>query len=111
MSPTILIEREGHLAHLVLNRPEVLNAIDNTLGAELGAACDTLAADESVWLIILRGAGDRAFCAGADLKARLNFTPAQWLEQRELFRGMFARLRAVPQPMIAAVHGFALGEH
>jgi methylglutaconyl-CoA hydratase len=109
MSPTVLIEREGHLAHLVLNRPEVLNAIDNTLGAELGAACDTLAADESVWLIILRGAGDRAFCAGADLKARLNFTPAQWLEQRELFRGMFARLRAVPQPMIAAVHGFALG--
>jgi methylglutaconyl-CoA hydratase len=109
MSPTILIEREGNLAHLVLNRPEVLNAIDNTLGAELGAACDTLAADESVWLIILRGAGERAFCSGADLKARLNFTPAQWLEQRELFRGMFARLRAVPQPMIAAVHGFALG--
>jgi methylglutaconyl-CoA hydratase len=109
MSPTVLIEREGHLAHLVLNRPEVLNAIDNTLAAELAAACDALARDESVWLVILRGAGERAFCAGADLKARLGFTPEQWLEQRELLRGMFARLRAVPQPMIAAVHGFALG--
>jgi enoyl-CoA hydratase/carnithine racemase len=109
MSPTVLIEREGHLAHLILNRPEVLNAIDNTLATELGVACDALAADESVWLIILRGAGERAFCAGADLKARLNFTPEQWLEQRQLLRGMFATLRGVPQPMIAAVHGFALG--
>jgi enoyl-CoA hydratase/carnithine racemase len=109
MSPTVLVERTGRIAHLILNRPEVLNAIDNTLARELGAACDALAADESVWLIIFRGAGERAFCAGADLKARLGFTPEQWLEQRALLRGMFATLRAVPQPMIAAVHGFALG--
>jgi enoyl-CoA hydratase/carnithine racemase len=109
MSPTVLVERAGHLAHLILNRPEVLNAIDNTLARELDAACAALATDESVWLIIFRGAGERAFCAGADLKARLSFTPAQWLEQRDLLRGMFARLRGVPQPMIAAVHGFALG--
>jgi enoyl-CoA hydratase/carnithine racemase len=109
MSPTVLVERTGNIAHLILNRPEVLNAIDNTLARELGAACDALAADESVWLIIFRGAGERAFCAGADLKARLGFTPEQWLEQRALLRAMFATLRAVPQPMIAAVHGFALG--
>src|SRR5437868_4422343 len=109
MSPSVLVEREGHLAHLILNRPEVLNAIDNTLGEELGAACSALAQDESVWLIIFRGAGDRAFCAGADLKARQSFTPEQWAAQRELFRGMFVKLRGVPQPMIAAVHGYALG--
>src|SRR5438309_9257164 len=109
MSPTVLVEREGHLAHVILNRPEVLNAIDNALGQELGEACERLAADDSVWAIILRGAGERAFCAGADLKARRDFTPERWVAQRELFRRMFKKLRTVPQPMIAAVHGFALG--
>ncbi len=109
MSPTVLIERTGNLAQLILNRPEVLNAIDNVMGEELGAACDELAADESVWAIILRGAGERAFCAGADLKARRDFSPEQWAAQRALFRGMFKKMRTVPQPMIAAVHGFALG--
>jgi len=77
MSPTVLVEREGHLAHVILNRPEVLNAIDNALGQELGEACERLAADDSVWAIVLRGAGERAFCAGADLKARRDFTPEQ----------------------------------
>jgi enoyl-CoA hydratase/carnithine racemase len=109
MSSSVLIERDGHLARLILNRPEVLNAIDNTLGRALLEACETLTADASVWAIILRGAGERAFCAGADLKARRDFTPAQWSEQRTLFREMFTRVRNVPQPMIAAVHGFALG--
>jgi enoyl-CoA hydratase/carnithine racemase len=109
MSGTVLIDRVSHLAHLVLNRPEVLNAIDNTLARDLLDASRQLAADASVWTIVLRGAGDRAFCAGADLKARRDFTPADWAAQRSLLREMFASLRAVPQPMIAAVHGFALG--
>jgi enoyl-CoA hydratase/carnithine racemase len=109
MSPTVLVERDGHLAHLILNRPESLNAIDNTLGEELGAACDRLSAETDVWAIIFRGAGERAFCAGADLKARRDFTPEQWQAQRELFRRMFKQVRDVPQPMIAAVHGYALG--
>ena len=109
MSPTVLVERQGNLAHLVLNRPEVLNAIDNALAEELGAACEALAADDSVWAIILRGAGERAFSAGADLKARRDFSPEQWSAQRTLFRGMFTKMRTLPQPMIAAVHGFALG--
>jgi len=109
VSPAVLVERQGNLAHLVLNRPEVLNAIDNTLGEELGAACEELAADVSVWAIILRGAGERAFSAGADLKARRDFSPEQWAAQRALFRSMFKKMRMLPQPMIAAVHGFALG--
>jgi enoyl-CoA hydratase len=110
VSPTVLVERDGdHLAHLVLNRPEVMNAIDNTLAAELAAACERLAQDDGVWAIILRGAGERAFCVGADLKVRRTFTPEDWSQQRALLRQMFARLRNVPQPMIAAVHGYALG--
>jgi len=109
VTATVLVERDGHLAHLILNRPEVLNAIDNTLGVELAAACAALGGDDTVWAVILRGAGDRAFCAGADLKARRDFTPDDWVLQRELLRRMFSQLRGVPQPMIAAVHGFALG--
>jgi enoyl-CoA hydratase len=109
VTSTILVERDDRLAHLVLNRPEVLNAIDNTLAIELTAACQALSEDADVWAIILRGAGDRAFSAGADLKARLGFTPEDWAHQRGLLREMFARLRHLPQPMIAAVHGYALG--
>lgn len=111
--PRVLLERDpacdGRLAHLVLNRPEVLNAIDDELAAALCDACQELAHDPSVWVVIFRGNGDRAFCAGADVKARHGFTPEQWWAQRTLFRRMFERLRAVPQPVIAAVHGYALG--
>ena len=106
---TVVVEREGHLAHLILNRPDVLNAIDNQLGEELRTACEALANDLDVWAVVFRGAGERAFSAGADLKARRDFTPEDWTAQRELFRRMFKALRTVPQPMIAAVHGFALG--
>jgi enoyl-CoA hydratase/carnithine racemase len=106
---TVFVERDDHLAHIVLNRPEVLNAIDNRLAEDLIAACEEVAGDARVWTVILRGAGERAFCAGADLKARRDFTPEDWAAQRALFRRTFAAVRAVPQPMIAAVHGFALG--
>ncbi len=109
MSPAVLVERDQHLATIVLNRPQVLNAIDNTLAVELTGVCDSLAQDESVWCVILRGAGERAFCAGADLKARRDFTPDDWAYQRALLRTLFASMRGVPQPMIAAVHGYALG--
>jgi enoyl-CoA hydratase/carnithine racemase len=104
-----LLERQDHLAHVILNRPEVLNAINNELATDLSEVCDALVGDPEVWLIILRGAGERAFSAGADLKARRDMTPEQWSAQRTLFRSMFEKLRSLPQPMIAAVHGFALG--
>jgi len=109
VSGTVLLEREGHLAYLILNRPEVLNAINNELAEDLSAACGALAADPEVWVIIFRGAGERAFSAGADLKARREMTPEQWTTQRALFRDMFVQLRGIQQPMIAAVHGYALG--
>jgi enoyl-CoA hydratase/carnithine racemase len=104
-----LLEHQDHLAHVILNRPEVLNAINNELATDLSEVCDALVGDPEVWLIILRGAGERAFSAGADLKARRDMTPEQWSAQRTLFRSMFEKLRSLPQPMIAAVHGFALG--
>jgi enoyl-CoA hydratase/carnithine racemase len=107
VSGTVLLERDGHLAHLILNRPEALNAINNELAEDLHAACTAITDD--TWVIIFRGAGDRAFSAGADLKARRDMSPEQWSEQRARFRQMFDKLRSLPQPMIAAVHGYALG--
>ena len=109
MNAAVLLERSDHLVELILNRPEALNAIDNRLATELIEACTTIALDASIWVVIFRGAGERAFCAGADLKARRDFTAEQWTEQRALFRRLFKSLRDIPQPMIAAVHGFALG--
>ncbi|MBV9354443.1 MAG: enoyl-CoA hydratase/isomerase family protein [Chloroflexi bacterium] len=101
--------RDGRLAQLVLDRPEVLNAIDNELAEDLCDRCLELAEDRSIQVVILRGEGERAFCAGADLKARQGFDEPQWLAQRALFRRTFDLVRAVPQPMLAAVHGYALG--
>jgi enoyl-CoA hydratase/carnithine racemase len=109
MTDAVLLERADHVAHLILNRPAALNAIDNTLASELLGVCHTIAGDPDIWAVVLRGAGERAFCAGADLKVRNAFTPADWAAQRALFRQTFRALREVPQPMIAAVHGFALG--
>ena len=59
--------------------------------------------------MVLTATGDRAFCVGADLKERQLMTDAQWLAQRTVFRAAFGELLRLPQPVIAAVHGYALG--
>jgi len=60
-------ERDGHVATITYNRPEALNAVNRDLRRDLNAAWDMFMADEEAWVAILTGAGDRAFCAGADL--------------------------------------------
>ena len=70
MSPSVLVERDGHLAQVILNRPEVLNAIDNALAQEVLETCLGFASDDDVWCVILRGAGERAFCATASIASR-----------------------------------------
>ncbi len=105
----VLIERDGHRAEIILNRPSALNAINTAMARALLAACQEISSDREVWVVLLRGAGDRAFCVGADLKERKSFADSDWQGQRSLFRSMFQALREMPQPVIAAVHGFALG--
>src|SRR6266508_2113973 len=70
MAQSVTLELDGRVAIVTLNRPEVLNAIDTQLASDLAATCDELQAREEVWVAILRGAGERAFSAGADLKER-----------------------------------------
>lgn len=87
----------------------MLNALDTAMLTELTRVFTALAADAAVRVVILTGTGDRAFCAGADLKERAAMTDDQFLAQRPAFRSAFAALLALPQPVIAAVSGYALG--
>jgi enoyl-CoA hydratase/carnithine racemase len=105
----ISVRRHGHVAELVLNRPDALNAISTALAAELGDRAIELATDSQVRAVVLSAAGDRAFCVGADLKERNGFTDADLLAQRPVFRRAFGSIIDLPVPAIAAVSGFALG--
>jgi len=102
-------ERDGRIRIVSLQRPEALNAISGALADELAAVLREVAEDDSVWAVVLTGAGERAFCVGADLKERAGFTLADYHRNRGQIRRMFAALRALPQPTIAAIYGFALG--
>ena len=105
----VTTERKDRIATITLNRPEALNAISGPLAEALTAACEEVGADEESWVVILRGAGDRAFCVGADLKERGRFSLEDFHTNRKQIRGMFAALRAVPQPTIASIFGVAVG--
>ena len=65
---TLVLERDGNVATLTLNRPDRMNAFDSRMRAELSSAWEEIAADESIWAVVVTGAGDRAFCAGMDLR-------------------------------------------
>jgi enoyl-CoA hydratase/carnithine racemase len=97
----------GLVAHVVLDRPEALNAISTALAAELGAAFTELSGDDALRAVVLSSSSPRAFCVGADLKERNGFTDAELRAQRVVFRRMAAALLAVPVPVIVA--GYALG--
>jgi enoyl-CoA hydratase/carnithine racemase len=106
---SVRIRRAGHVAVVTLARPEALNAISGSVANDLAGAVLTAAADPDTWVMILEADGDRAFCVGADLKERNALDDAGWLRNRVLMRSMFDSIRAVPQPTIASVFGFALG--
>src|SRR6266566_1890916 len=101
----------GHagVCEIILDRPEVLNAINTAMATRLAQACAELAAESDSRAVVLSAAGDRAFCVGADLKERDRLSDAGLLAQREVFRAAFGGVLALPQPVIAAVHGYALG--
>jgi enoyl-CoA hydratase/carnithine racemase len=106
---TIACEMTGsHVLRVTLNRPEVMNAINTPMGHELLDLWTRLTEDpRDVRCIVLTGAGERAFCAGGDLKERNGMTDAQWRAQHELFERQYACLTDLPLPVIAAVNGAA----
>jgi len=108
---SIEVSLRNAVAIVALNRPEVHNAFDEVLIAELTAALRALAADSAVRAVVLIGAGP-SFCAGADLrwmKRMAAFSPAQNLADAKALAGMLSTLNDMPQPTIARVHGAAFG--
>jgi enoyl-CoA hydratase len=95
------------VALVTLDRPEVLNALDYQTLGELVEALEALDRDESVRCVVLTGAGDRAFAAGADIKEMADATPVTMSVANNFAR--WERLRRIRVPIIAAVRGFALG--
>ena len=110
---TVRVERRqaqaGEIAEVVLDRPTAMNALDTATLRALAETFNRLRADPGVVAVVLSSAIERAFCVGADLKERAGMSDAQIMEQRPVFRAAFGALLALPQPAIAAVHGFALG--
>lgn len=105
---TIVVEREGFVATVRINRPDKLNALNAVVRREIAQAMDQLAEDDSVRVAVLCGTGEKAFAAGADVAEFAGRTPG---EQREVYRRrrVYDAVAAFPKPLIAAIHGFCLG--
>ncbi|SRR6266567_2346061 len=100
------------VTEITLNRPGALNTINTDMAWQLADACSQVASDrgrDGTRAVVLSAAGERAFCAGADLKERNAMSDQEIMAQRTVFRGVFGALLGLPQPAVAAVHGYALG--
>jgi len=108
---TLALEsREEHVLLVTLNRPQVLNALNTQMGKDKLDLWTRLAADPGeLRCVVLTGAGERAFCAGADLKERDGMSETVWRAQHEIFERAFMALMELPLPVIAAVNGAAFG--
>jgi enoyl-CoA hydratase/carnithine racemase len=108
---TLRITRPAdHVALVTLNRPAVMNALNTRMGLDLMRLLEDLALDPGdLRCILLTGAGDRAFCAGGDLKERDGMTDQAWQAQHVIFERMFRALLDCPVPVIGLVNGAAYG--
>lgn len=105
----ILVEREDAIAVVTVNRPRVLNTLNRATIVELTSAIDELGADREVRAIIITGAGDRAFVAGADINEIRELNALEAVEFSEQGQALMFRIEELPKPVIAAINGFALG--
>ena len=105
---TLLLERRGRVALLTINRPQKLNALNIQTRAEGAAALDELREDDSVRVVVITGAGEKAFVAGADIA---EFEGRTAVSQRDVMtaRSLFTAVDTFPKPVIAMINGFCLG--
>ena len=108
MYETITVEKRGAVAVLKINRPDKLNALNNKVHIECVAALDELRKDDGVRVLVITGAGEKSFVAGADISEFEGQTP---VTQRNAFheRSLFNSIDTFPKPVIAMVNGFCLG--
>jgi enoyl-CoA hydratase len=106
MADEVLRERRGNVEILTINRPEARNAINGAVSKAMSAAMDELADDDSCWVVVITGSGDKAFSAGMDLKAFSSGEGGDIIGAKGGFAGLTKR--DFPKPVIAAVNGSAL---
>lgn len=106
---TLLVRRDGPVAIFTVNRPDKLNALDSALFARLHAALDDAENDPSVRVLVITGAGDKAFVAGADVAQLAALDTIGAYELMLLGQKAFLRIHEFPKPIIAMVNGYALG--
>jgi 3-hydroxypropionyl-coenzyme A dehydratase len=105
----IQLEPQGDIAILRINRPEALNAMNVDVISELSKMLDILAADGSIKAVVITGAGERSFCAGADISYMVNIDPMQAERYATSAQDVINKIDRLEKPVIAAVNGFALG--
>ena len=105
----IVVRQTEAIATIRLNRPDKLNAVDREMLNMLDAEVNRLHQDESVRVVVLEGSGERAFCVGADLNHIATFAPADIRKWVNDGNRVLSRLANLPVPVIAAVHGYAVG--
>jgi enoyl-CoA hydratase len=109
-SPKILLQMEGMIGRITLNRPEKLNALDPEMLAQLEVAANTLETSSEVRVVIIDSASERAFCVGADVRAWTALSPLEmWSTWNRRGHQVFDRLAQLRQPVIALLRGFAFG--
>ena len=107
--PTIQFEKRGHIAIVTINRPEVMNSFNFDLLHALREQIENTRYRADIRVIIITGAGDKAFCSGADLKERVSLSPLQVREFIYTIRNLFTSIEYLNKPVIAAINGIALG--
>jgi enoyl-CoA hydratase len=100
---------DGRAALITLNRPHADNAITTEMGARLTEVVETIAVRPAIRVVVLTGAGERAFSVGSDLRQRKNMTKEDWLRQRQDFDRTLYTVRQLRKPILAAVNGIAYG--
>src|SRR4026209_2716165 len=105
----IQLEPQGEIALLRINRPEALNAMNSDVISELSRTIDIVGADESIKVVIITGAGEKSFCAGADTSYMVNIDPIKAEKYASSAQAVLNKIERLEKPVIAAVNGFALG--
>ena len=105
----VIYEKQDGIAYITLNRPQALNAYNIKMRDELYEVLGAIKDDREVRVVILKGAGEKAFCAGADLTEFLTAPSPVIARQARFERDIWGRFLSVEQPVIAAMHGYVLG--